>query len=57
MGYPAITYKCAKGHEWDVIVAPWWFSLRDIKCSRCERQAVQAKWKGVVDPNAIQKEQ
>lgn len=44
---PTIKVKCEKGHEWDIAIAPWWFSIQDIKCPECDQPAQSAIWNGM----------
>jgi hypothetical protein len=44
---PMIKVKCEDGHEWDLVIAPWWFDIRDIQCPECDKKAMAVKWKGL----------
>jgi len=44
---PTINVKCKSDHEWNIAISPWWFSIKDIKCPKCNKQAVIAMWSGM----------
>ena len=47
--FPALRLKCNNGHEWDIVIAPWYFNIDDMgrECSVCKGKAEVAKWGGM----------
>ena len=49
MGFPWVQVECKKGHRWPMVVAGWWFNLRDVLCPECGTAAVSMKWGGIAE--------
>ena len=50
---PSMMLKCENGHEFPLIIAPWYFSLKELNClcPVCKKPAVDGKWGGLLTLN------
>ncbi len=49
LGFPYALFECANKHRWPMLIAPWWFNLREVRCPKCQKRAVAMKWGGVAE--------
>lgn len=46
---PYVIVECPNKHRWPLILAGWWFNVRDIQCPKCDKKAVSMKWGGMAE--------
>ena len=49
MSFPYALAECPNQHRWPLILAGWWFNLRDVRGPQCDKKAVSMKWGGLAE--------
>ena len=41
--FPTLRCRCINNHEWESLVANYWFAVKDMECPECSSPVVRMK--------------